>query len=78
MRDRRGRCRSPVGLRLCRRPLGLRGASQRPLDGGDPVELNPRQAAGEARGVVLLDEERVYVPGFCWRHEFGHELELLA
>lgn len=48
-----------------RRSLGLRGGSQCGLEGGDSVELYPRETADEAWGVVAFDEDRVYVSSFC-------------
>lgn len=59
-----------VRLRCRRRDRGPCRTSQRRLEGGDAVELDPRQAADEARSVVALDEQRVYVPGF-WRGTQG-------
>ncbi len=65
VRHRRGGCRLPVWLSGCRRGLRLCGGSQCGLEGGDSVELHPRQTPDEARGVVTLDEDRVYVSSFC-------------
>lgn len=60
-----GSCRCSVWLSGRRRDRGLRRASQRRLEGGDSVELDPRQAAHEAWGVVTLDEDWVYVSSLC-------------
>lgn len=58
-------CRLLVRLTGCWRGLRLCGCSERRLERGDSVELHPRQTANEARGVVALDEDRVYVSRFC-------------
>lgn len=55
----------------CRSALGLGGCSQCGLQRSDSIELNPGQAADEARRVVALDEDRVHGSGFCTETQSG-------
>lgn len=73
VRHSRGGCRLFVWLNGCRRGRGLCSASQCRLEGGDSVELYPRQTADEAWGVVTLDEEWVYVSSLCTETQGGRE-----
>lgn len=65
VRHRRGGGSLSVCLTGCRCGLGLCDGSQCRLEGGGAVELDPRKTPDKARGVVALDEDRVYGSSFC-------------
>lgn len=65
VRHLRGGCWLSVRLSSCGCGGSLCSTSQCKLEGSDSVELHPRQTAYKAWGVVVLNEERVYLSSFC-------------